>query len=356
GADRVRRGPRRARRARHPPPRVTVADDGAAGRAGRAVDAGRGDQPAVHREHRVPEPVAGARRRRQRAAARRGHRHQVGAGHRGGRRLAARHLRGGHGLPAAPGQGGRAGGPGPRLLLRRVDHPVRGRSGHGVLQRGGLVRHPHHRRRRERGGPPRGRRRAPPAARPVRGRPLLPPGARHRRGGRAPPRHPAGQPVSPSLPILTAPGLLPAAGALAVAIVPRPRPELFRGVALLFAFATGALTVWLMAAFDRHDAGYQFVVNRSWVSEFGISWHVGIDAISLFLIVLAGLLVPLAMLGSPPPHAPKPYYAWLLLLEAGCLGVFISLDLFLFFVMFEIVLVPMYFLIGGWGYANRVYA
>ena len=162
--------------------------------------------------------------------------------------------------------------------------------------------------------------------------------------------------MSPSFPILTALVLLPAVGALAVAIVPRTRPELFRGVALLFAFGTGALTVWLMAAFDRHDAGYQFVVNRSWVSDFGISWHVGVDGISLFLIVLTGLLFPLAMLGSTPHHDPKPYYAWLLLLEAGCLGVFVSLDLFLFFVMFEIVLVPMYFLIGGWGYANRVYA
>ncbi len=162
--------------------------------------------------------------------------------------------------------------------------------------------------------------------------------------------------MSPAFPILTAMVLLPAAGALAVALVPRTRPELFRGVALLFSFATGALTIYLLAAFDRHDAGYQFVVNRSWVSDFGIAWHVGVDGISLFLIVLTGVLFPLAMLGSSPHHDPKPYYAWLLLLEAGCLGVFISLDLFLFFVMFEIVLVPMYFLIGGWGYANRVYA
>jgi NADH-quinone oxidoreductase subunit M len=63
-----------------------------------------------------------------------------------------------------------------------------------------------------------------------------------------------------------------------------------------------------------------------------------------------------ALLGATPHHDAKPYYAWLLLLEAGCLGVFVALDLFMFFVMFEIVLVPMYFLIGGWGYANRVYA
>jgi NADH-quinone oxidoreductase subunit M len=157
-------------------------------------------------------------------------------------------------------------------------------------------------------------------------------------------------------PVLTALVLLPAIGALVVACIPRSRAELFRGIAVLFSIGTGALTLYLLAAFDRHDAGFQFVVDRSWVSDFGIAWHVGVDGISLFLLVLTGLLFPIAMLGSTPQHDPKPYYCWLLLLEAGCLGVFVSLDLFLFFVMFEIVLVPMYFLIGGWGYANRVYA
>ena len=77
---------------------------------------------------------------------------------------------------------------------------------------------------------------------------------------------------------------------------------------------------------------------------------------SLFLVVLTGLLFPLAIVAVAPHHDPKPYYAWLLVLQAGCIGVFCALDLFLFFVMFEIVLVPMYFLIGGWGYGERVYA
>ncbi len=162
--------------------------------------------------------------------------------------------------------------------------------------------------------------------------------------------------MEPDFPILTALILVPAVGALAVALVPNTRAELHRGVALLFSVATGALAVYLLAAFDKADAGYQFETNRSWISDFGISWHVGVDGISLFLIVLTGILFPLALLGSTPEHDAKPYYAWLLLLEAGCLGVFVALDLFLFFVMFEIVLVPMYFLIGGWGYANRVYA
>jgi NADH-quinone oxidoreductase subunit M len=162
--------------------------------------------------------------------------------------------------------------------------------------------------------------------------------------------------VEPDFPILTALILVPAVGALAVALVPNARAELHRGVALMFSVATGALAVYLLAAFDKADAGYQFETNRSWISDFGISWHVGVDGISLFLVVLTAVLFPIALLGSTPHHDAKSYYAWLLLLEAGCLGVFVALDLFLFFVMFEIVLVPMYFLIGGWGYANRVYA
>ena len=161
---------------------------------------------------------------------------------------------------------------------------------------------------------------------------------------------------TPDFPILTALVLLPALGALAVGLVPRSRSELLRGVAVLFSVATGALTIYLLTAFDPSDAGYQFETNRSWVADFGISWHVGIDGISLFLVVLTGIMFPIALLGSTPNHDPKPYYAWLLMLEAGCLGVFVSLDLFLFFVMFEIVLVPMYFIIGGWGYSRRVYA
>jgi NADH-quinone oxidoreductase subunit M len=161
---------------------------------------------------------------------------------------------------------------------------------------------------------------------------------------------------APAFNILTALVLLPAVGALVVALVPRARGELHRGIAVMFTGGTGALALYLLAAFDKGDAGYQFEVNRSWVSDFGISWHVGIDGISLFLVVLTGILFPIAILGATPHHDAKPYYAWLLMLEAGCLGVFVALDLFVFFVMFEIVLVPMYFLIGGWGYANRVYA
>ncbi len=155
---------------------------------------------------------------------------------------------------------------------------------------------------------------------------------------------------------LTAAIVVPFIGAVVVSLIPKGRTELHRLVALLFSVGSGTITLWLLAAFETGDAGFQFEVNRTWIADFGISWHLGIDGISLFLVVLAGLLFPLAIIAVTPHHDPKPYYAWLLVLQGGCIGVFCALDLFLFFVMFEIVLVPMYFLIGGWGYAERVYA
>jgi NADH-quinone oxidoreductase subunit M len=155
---------------------------------------------------------------------------------------------------------------------------------------------------------------------------------------------------------LTAAVLLPFLGAVVVACIPTARAELHRQAALLFAVGSGAITLWLLADFDTHDAGFQYEVNRAWISDFGISFHLGIDGVSLFLVVLTGLLFPLAIVAVAPHHDPKPYYAWLLVLQGGCIGVFVALDLFVFFVMFEIVLVPMYFLIGGWGYGDRVHA
>jgi NADH-quinone oxidoreductase subunit M len=157
-------------------------------------------------------------------------------------------------------------------------------------------------------------------------------------------------------PLITAAIALPFIGAIVVALIPRGRAELHRLAALLFSGGTLALAVSMLVQFETAESGFQFEVNRSWIASVGISWHVGIDGISLFLVVLTAFLFPLAIVGVTPHHDPKPYYAWLLVLEAGCIGVFCALDLFLFFVMFEIVLVPMYFLIGGWGYANRVHA
>jgi NADH-quinone oxidoreductase subunit M len=157
-------------------------------------------------------------------------------------------------------------------------------------------------------------------------------------------------------PILTALIAVPAVGALLVAVVSSKRPEIAKLLALLASAVTGAMCVWLLAAFETGEPGYQFVSKHTWIEDWGISWHLGVDGISLFLVVLTGLLFPLSLVGVDPHHDDKPYLAWMLLLEAGVIGTFLSLDLFVFFLFFEVVLVPMYFLIGGWGYEGRVYA
>jgi NADH-quinone oxidoreductase subunit M len=159
-----------------------------------------------------------------------------------------------------------------------------------------------------------------------------------------------------SFPILTMLILVPMIGAVAVAITSKRRPEIVKLIALLTSVGVAAMSVWLLATFEMGEAGFQFSSQHTWIEQWGISYHVGVDGISLFLVVLTGLLFPLAIVGIDPHHDEKPYLAWLLMLEAGVMGSFLSLDLFLFFIFFEIVLVPMYFLIGGWGYENRVYA
>ena len=158
------------------------------------------------------------------------------------------------------------------------------------------------------------------------------------------------------MPLLTLLVVLPLVGAVMVSLMNNAQAEQIKLVALVFSLVTGALSVYMLAKFPSGQAGFQFVSQQSWVSEWGISWHLGVDGISLFLVVLTGVLFPLVIIGIDPHHDQKPYLAWMLLLEAGVMGSFLSLDLFLFFVFFEIVLVPMYFLIGNWGYEKRVYA
>lgn len=165
--------------------------------------------------------------------------------------------------------------------------------------------------------------------------------------------------ASASLPVLTVLVVLPAAGAALLAAMPRTRPDLFKPAAVAVSAATGAVAVWLLADFATSGdaaARFQYVERYDWLGGLGASWHLGVDGISLFLVVLTALLFPLAIAGIDAEHSPKPYYAWLLVLEAGCLGVFCALDLFAFFVFFEIVLVPMYFLIARWGHGRRNYA
>jgi NADH-quinone oxidoreductase subunit M len=159
-----------------------------------------------------------------------------------------------------------------------------------------------------------------------------------------------------NFPLLTAIVVLPAIGAAVVAVVPRNLETVVKWIGLVASLGTAALTLWLLGVFDADRASFQLVSQHDWVSAFGISWKLGVDGIALFLVVLTGILFPIAMFGPTIHHDLKGYVAWMLVLESGCLGVFLSLDLFLFFVFWEIVLVPMYFLIGGWGYRRRVYA
>ena len=157
-------------------------------------------------------------------------------------------------------------------------------------------------------------------------------------------------------PLLTMLVIMPLAGSVIVALLSRRRAEWVKLTALLTSVLVAALSIWMVVEFPSGSEGFEFVSKHSWIESWGISWHLGVDGISLFLVLLTGVLFPLVIAGVDPHHDEKPYLAWILMLEAGVMGSFLSLDLFLFFVFFEIVLVPMYFLIGGWGYDDRVRA
>jgi NADH-quinone oxidoreductase subunit M len=162
--------------------------------------------------------------------------------------------------------------------------------------------------------------------------------------------------VGDDFPLLTLLIAIPVIGALLTAVLPERNDKLVRTVGIGASIITGLLSVFLLLAFSRGNGNFQFVAQHPWIKDFGISWKLGVDGISLFLVVLSGLMFPIALLFQQPKENRKAYYAWMLLLEAGCIGSFLALDLFLFFVFFEAVLVPMYFLIAGWGYARRGYA
>ncbi len=160
-----------------------------------------------------------------------------------------------------------------------------------------------------------------------------------------------------TFPVLTALVVTPILGAVVLLLMPASRPEHFKQVAFLISAVVGAMSAWVMFEFETGAAAsFQFVDRADWIEGLGISWALGIDGISLWLVVLTGALFPLAIVAINAEHTPKAYFSWILVLEAGCMGVFLALDLFAFFVFFEIVLVPMYFLIAQWGHGDRAYA
>ncbi|HXG67161.1 MAG TPA: NADH-quinone oxidoreductase subunit M [Blastocatellia bacterium] len=156
--------------------------------------------------------------------------------------------------------------------------------------------------------------------------------------------------------------LLPLAGAVALALVgrgDRPNEDATRWTALIFSLATFALSLILALRFQA-GAGLQFETNIPWINAFdlGVRYHVAVDGLSLWLVVLTALLVPVAILSSwrSIEFRLREYYVSMLALETGMIGVFLAMDLFLFYVFWEVMLVPMYLLIGIWGGERRIYA
>jgi NADH-quinone oxidoreductase subunit M len=142
--------------------------------------------------------------------------------------------------------------------------------------------------------------------------------------------------------------------------VPKDRERLVRGLGILFTGAALVLAVAIAIGFDYGTRELQYVLDVNWISAIGARYHVGIDGISMPLYVLTFLLSFLCAIYTwrfvPDPGRTRAFLALMLLLETGMAGTFIAFDLILFFVFWEMVLVPMYFLIGIWGSANREYA
>ncbi len=129
--------------------------------------------------------------------------------------------------------------------------------------------------------------------------------------------------------------------------------------AFVFSFIPLAMSLYLFAAFEPDKAGYQFVEQYSWIPQFGISYHLGMDGISLFLVLLTTILIALSILysgGGDIESRPKEFCFFMLLLETGLLGALLAIDVFLFYIFWEVMLIPMYFLIGIWGHGRKIYA
>jgi NADH-quinone oxidoreductase subunit M len=161
-----------------------------------------------------------------------------------------------------------------------------------------------------------------------------------------------------TLPWLSLVIFLPLIGSLVIAFIPRERLDLIRGAALLTALLTFVASLAVVLNFDTHAAGFQLKESADWIPAFGIHYSVGVDGISLALVVLTTTLTAVSILASfgPIKTRVKEYMITFLILEVGMTGVFLALDMFLFYVFWELVLIPMYLIIGIWGGANRIYA
>jgi len=166
--------------------------------------------------------------------------------------------------------------------------------------------------------------------------------------------------MSHTVPFLTLLVLLPGVGALVLGLLGLTRNvsrDLTDAIAIIVSLATTVIAVSTLVAMKVHFGGYQLVTNHIYSgTALGVRWYLGVDGISIFLVLLAAVLFPLVLLIGRNRVNSRSYFAWMLLLEAAVMGSFLSLDLIVFFFFFELTLVPSYFLIAGWGHQKRAYA
>ncbi|MEO7732124.1 MAG: proton-conducting transporter membrane subunit, partial [Kofleriaceae bacterium] len=153
---------------------------------------------------------------------------------------------------------------------------------------------------------------------------------------------------------------LPLLGAIFVMCTPKTETALHRGIGMAFTTITflASLLILLPGYFKPGVEGYQLVCDIEWIPALGAHFKVGVDGISVFLVLLTTILMPLTLLGTGKAiekHV-REFIAVMLILETGMLGAFVSLDVFLFYVFWEVMLIPMYLLIGIWGGQRRLYA
>jgi NADH-quinone oxidoreductase subunit M len=153
-------------------------------------------------------------------------------------------------------------------------------------------------------------------------------------------------------------GVLPLIGALLIALIPNKNAELIKRAAFAATLLVAIASVFLVTGFDKSVTGMQYVQSYAWIEAFNINFAVGIDGISLVLILLSTILVPIVILATWHESdlgrwSTKSFYVLILVLETLMIGVFAATDLFLFYVFFEAMLIPIYFLIGGYGTGNK---
>jgi NADH-quinone oxidoreductase subunit M len=153
-----------------------------------------------------------------------------------------------------------------------------------------------------------------------------------------------------SFPLLTFIVMVPWLGALMLASMPRAHVTLVRVLSLLYSLSTLALAGVALSSFDPHAAGYQFAERHAWITALNVNYSLGLDGMSLLLVLLTGIVSPLCLLASwKSARDPRLFGSLFLLLQGAALGVFLALDFFHWFVFWEVSLVPAFFLIKMWG-------